>query len=139
MASKDDRASTAGSKSQMSDSRRERLLDIQRREQLKGMLVNKFKLKYGNKPEFCKYLDNEVTKFLKNDRLTEETLKKLDEKVSMESYLRDKKEDILDERKSQKSRSSSQKPPSIAPRKPYEDNETKSVKSVASSRMTGKS
>ena len=32
----------------MSDARREKLLDIQRREQLKGMLVNKFKIKYGN-------------------------------------------------------------------------------------------
>ena len=71
------------------------------------MLVNKFKLKYGNKPEFAKYVDNEVTKFLKNERLTEDTLKKLDEKVSMESYLRGKKEDILDDRKSEKSRASS--------------------------------
>jgi len=31
----------------MSDSRKDRLLDIQKREQLKGMLVSKFKLKYG--------------------------------------------------------------------------------------------
>ena len=84
MASQRDRASTAGSKSNMSDTRRERLLDIQRKEQLKGMLVNKFKLKYGNKAEFSKYIDNEVTKFLKNDRLTEETLKKLDDKINKE-------------------------------------------------------
>lgn len=34
----------------MSDQRKERLMDIQKREQLKGMLINKFKLKYGDKP-----------------------------------------------------------------------------------------
>ena len=44
----------------MSDARRERLLDIQKREQLKGLLVNKFKLKYGEKPNIAKYIDNEV-------------------------------------------------------------------------------
>jgi hypothetical protein len=49
MATKSERGSTAG-KSQMSEARREKLLDIQRREQLKGMLINKFKLKYGDKP-----------------------------------------------------------------------------------------
>lgn len=49
MATKSERASTAG-KSQMSDARRERLLDIQKREQLKGLLINKFKVKYGDKP-----------------------------------------------------------------------------------------
>lgn len=50
MATRSDKASTVGGKSQMSDARRERLLDIQKREQLKGMLINKFKLKYGDKP-----------------------------------------------------------------------------------------
>jgi hypothetical protein len=42
--------SQAGSQksSVMSESRRARLVEIQKREQLKGMLVNKFKLKYGN-------------------------------------------------------------------------------------------
>ena len=32
----------------LTDAKRERLIEIQKREQLKGMLVNKFKLKYGN-------------------------------------------------------------------------------------------
>ena len=85
----------------MSDQRRERLLDIQKREQLKGLLINKFKIKYGNKnPNIAGYIDNEVAKFLKNDRLTEENLKKLDDKILKESNLRDKKELILDEIKS---------------------------------------
>ena len=38
------------------------------------MLANKFKIKYGNKPNMAKYIDNEVGKFLANDRLTEENL-----------------------------------------------------------------
>ena len=49
------------------------------------------------------YIDNEVNKFLKNDRLTEENLKKLDDKINKESRIRDKQEAILDDRKSQKS------------------------------------
>ena len=44
----------------MSEARRERLQEIQKREQLKGMLINKFKLKYGNKASLSKYIDNEV-------------------------------------------------------------------------------
>ena len=87
-------------KSGMSDARRERLMDIQKREQLKGMLVNKFKLKYGNKSNFAKYIDNEVARFLKNGRLTEDNLRQLDVKISKEADLRDKKEAILDDRKS---------------------------------------
>lgn len=101
MATKSEKGSTAG-KSQMSESRRERLLDIQKREQLKGMLVNKFKLKYGNKPNIASYIDNEVGKFLKNDRLTEENLKRLDDKIAKESDIREKKDTILDDRKSQR-------------------------------------
>jgi len=42
----------------MSETRKERLLEIQKREQLKGMLVNKFKLKYGNKPSLNNFIEN---------------------------------------------------------------------------------
>lgn len=99
----------------MSEARREKLLDIQKREQLKGLLINKFKLKYGDKPSLAKYIDNEVQKFLKNDRLTEENLKRLDERILKESELRDKKDAILDDRKSERStgskyRAGSQRP-----------------------------
>jgi len=89
-------------KSQMSDTRREKLLDIQKREQLKGMLTNKFKLKYGSNTNVAAYIDNEVGKFLKNDRLTEENLKKLDNKIMREAELRDKKDAVLSDHKSQK-------------------------------------
>jgi hypothetical protein len=121
----------------MSEARKERLLDIQKREQLKGLLINKFKVKYGDKgPSLAKYIDNEVQKFLKNDRLTEDNLKKLDDRILKESELRDKKDIILDDRKSQKSnggvapRANSQRPGG------HGDLETKSV---ASSHISGAS
>jgi hypothetical protein len=78
-------------------------MDIQKREQLKGMLINKFKLKYGDKPQIGKFIDNEVNRFLKNDRLTEDTLRKLDSKIQTEASLREKKDAILDDRKSNRS------------------------------------
>ena len=81
-------------------------MDIQKREQLKGMLINKFKLKYGDKPQISKFIDNEVAKYLKNDRLTEDTLRNLDSKINKESQLRDKKEQIVEDRKSTTSKKS---------------------------------
>ena len=89
--------------SQMSDARRERLQEIQKREQLKGMLINKFKLKYGEKPNLNKFIENEVQKFLTNDRLTEANLKNLDSKIGKEADNRDKKSAILAEVRSQRS------------------------------------
>jgi hypothetical protein len=70
--------STHSANSRLSEQRKERLMDIQKREQFKGMLINKFKLKYGDKPTIGKFIDNEVNRFLKNDRLTEDTLRHLD-------------------------------------------------------------
>ena len=82
----------------MTDAKRERLIEIQKREELKGMLVNKFKLKYGNNANISKFIDNEVQKFLANDRLTENNLLGLDAKIGKEANLRDKKNNILDDR-----------------------------------------
>ena len=103
------------------------------------MLVNKFKLKYGkNSSTIASYIDNEVTRFLKNDRLTEDNLKKLDEKIMKESDLRDKAGSILEDRKSERGggRALSQRPGSTVSRKG--DNQF-DAKSVASSRMSGAS
>ena len=49
------------------------------------LLVNKFKLKYGNNANISKFIDNEVQKFLANDRLTETNLLGLDEKIGKEA------------------------------------------------------
>jgi hypothetical protein len=91
----------------MSDARRERLVEIQKREQLKGMLVNKFKLKYGNQAVLSKFIENEVQKFLAHDRLTEVNLKALDIKIMKEADKKDRQQEILDDRKSQGARSQS--------------------------------
>lgn len=65
------------------------------------MLVHKFKIKYGDKAEA--YINNEVSKFLSNTRLTEENLKKLDEKIGREAELRNKKDEVLADHVSVKS------------------------------------
>ena len=64
------------------------------------MLINKFKIKYGDKPSITKLIDNEVAKYLNNDRLTEESLRNLDSKIMKEVTLRNKQEAIVDDRKS---------------------------------------
>ena len=69
------------------------------------MLINKFKLKYGNKPNLSKYIDNEVHRFLTNDRLTEDNLKGLDSKIGKEADKKDRQSNIADDRKSQRSNS----------------------------------
>jgi len=76
------------------------------------MLINKFKLKYGNKPTLNKYIDNEVHRFLNNDRLTEDNLKGLDSKIGKEADKKDRQSQIADDRKSQ--RSASQQPDALS-------------------------
>jgi len=117
----------------MSDAKREKLIDIQKREQLKSLLISKFKLKYGDKANIGTYIDNEVGKFMKNSRLNEENLRSLDNKISKEAQLREKKDAILDDHKSQ--RSNSAKPKSVKAAAAAND-DAKSVKSVASSRAS---
>ena len=56
------------------------------------MFINKFKLKYGDKPQISKFIDNGVTRYLKNDRLTEDTLRNLEVKISKEAGLSDRME-----------------------------------------------
>eukprot|EP00357_Protocruzia_adherens_P006780 CAMPEP_0114978038 /NCGR_PEP_ID=MMETSP0216-20121206/3578_1 /TAXON_ID=223996 /ORGANISM="Protocruzia adherens, Strain Boccale" /LENGTH=494 /DNA_ID=CAMNT_0002339177 /DNA_START=132 /DNA_END=1616 /DNA_ORIENTATION=+ len=100
----------------MTDSRREKLLRIQKREELKGMLINKFKNKYNVSNEI---LDREVNAVLKEQKLTKENLDNLERRL---------KQADPDARSvasvSMKSRSS--KAPSVI-----------SGKSVATSRMSG--
>ena len=69
----------------MSESRRARLEEIQKREQLKGMLITKFKKKYGNEDLLLQeYINNEVQRFMKGNMLTEDNLKNLDERIQNE-------------------------------------------------------
>ena len=69
--------------SKMSESRRTRLEEIQKREQLKGMLITKFRKKYGGEnKKLQSYIDREVGAFMNNNRLTEGNLKELDDKIA---------------------------------------------------------
>lgn len=69
--------------SKLTNDRRDRLLAIQQREQLKGLIVNKFLEKYQakNKPQYNAFVDKQVNEFIKNEKLTEENLKKLEAKI----------------------------------------------------------
>ena len=59
---------------------RERLLNIQKRERLKGLLITKFCRKYGiEHPE--EILEGEVEKFLNGQKLTEADIQRLDAKI----------------------------------------------------------
>jgi hypothetical protein len=59
---------------------RERLVNMQKRDKLKSLLITKFMKKYGIKnPE--KLLHDEITKFLEGEKLTDADLKRLDEKL----------------------------------------------------------
>ena len=62
----------------LSEQRKQRLLKLQEREELKGLLVNKFKAKYGKNLPF---IDREVEKFIRDNTLTEANLRKLDEQI----------------------------------------------------------
>ena len=59
---------------------RERLLNLQKREKIKDLLITKFMQKYGIKnPEII--LEDEITKFLQGEKLTDADLRKLDIKI----------------------------------------------------------
>jgi len=78
--SKDQRSATT---SKLTNPRRERLLAIQQREQLKGLIANKFLEKYNakNKPQYTAFVDKQVNDFIKNEKLTEDNLKKLEQRI----------------------------------------------------------
>ena len=66
----------------MSEERRQRLLALQQREELKGMLVNKFIQKYGQKQKTN--INREVDNYVKNNKISEGGLKELEQKIMKE-------------------------------------------------------
>jgi hypothetical protein len=59
---------------------KERLLNFQKRKKLKELLISKFMNKFGlNQPDPT--LDNEVTKFIQAEKLTDKDLQRLDSKL----------------------------------------------------------
>ena len=59
---------------------RERLLNLQKRQKLKDLLITKFMQKYGIK-NADEILEEEIGKFLQGDKLTDQDLKRLDIKI----------------------------------------------------------
>ena len=59
---------------------RERLLNLQKRQKLKDLLITKFMQKYGIK-NADEILEEEIGKFLQGDKLTDKDLKRLDIKI----------------------------------------------------------
>ena len=60
---------------------RERLLNLQKRQKLKDLLITKFMQKYGIK-NYEEILEKEITKFLKGEKLNDNDLKNLDMKIN---------------------------------------------------------
>lgn len=59
---------------------RDKLINIQKRDKLKGLLITKFMKKYGIKnPEIL--LEEEIKRFLEGEKLTDIDLRQLDEKI----------------------------------------------------------
>jgi hypothetical protein len=95
----------------MSEGRRAKLEAIRQREQLKGMLITKFKNKYstpGNEL-LINYIDSEVKRFIKEGDLTEENLKTLDQKILLRQ-----ENGLIAPSADQKSTRSELRPPSIS-------------------------
>jgi hypothetical protein len=68
--------------SKLPEAKREKLLAIQEREQLKGLLVTKFLEKYGKEKKVnLDYISKHVTEFMKSEKMTEDNLKKLEQKI----------------------------------------------------------
>ena len=59
---------------------RERLLNLQKRQKLKDLLITKFMQKYKIK-NYEKALEDEITKFLQGEKLNDQDLKRLDIKI----------------------------------------------------------
>ena len=58
----------------------QRLLNLQKRQKLKDLLITKFMQKYKIK-NYEKALEDEITKFLQGEKLTDQDLKRLDIKI----------------------------------------------------------
>jgi hypothetical protein len=116
-------------KSYLSEGKVQRLAEIKKREDLKGMLITKFKNKYGGNANSGKVIEFEVNKFMKNQRLTEENLKVLDLKIQRETELKSKQKSILEERSMNKAR-----PSTTASKRSYKpDDDLVSTKSMVGS------
>merc|ERR1712160_197253 len=74
------RTGFASNTNQRNNYSKDRLINIQKRDKLKGLLITKFMKKYGIKnPEIM--LEDEIKRFLEGEKLTDIDLRQLDEKI----------------------------------------------------------
>lgn len=71
--------------SSVSQARREKLQRIQQREELKSLLVSKFKSKYSAPSVASEVINNEVNRFVNTQKLTEQNLKDLDHRIQAQA------------------------------------------------------
>jgi hypothetical protein len=95
------------------------------------MLLEKFKRKYGSSGDAARIVQQEVDKFVNNHRLTEENLKRLDDKIKREVDMKSKKREVLKDFKDGKSVASSKRS-SVG-----DIDDLQSVRSFGSSKMSG--
>jgi hypothetical protein len=74
------RSTSKDHKQSKSQNPREKLINVQKREKLKGLLITKFMKKYGIK-NVESILQQEISKFLEGEVLSDADLKRLDEKL----------------------------------------------------------
>ena len=111
----------------LTEIKRQKLVNIQKREQLKGLLINKFKTRYGQQNVSSTVISEQVNKFLDKQKLTEDNLKKLDVEIFKE---------VQKKEQSKKKHAEATKEKRISGSRPQTVSSIKSAKSYASSRIS---
>ena len=60
---------------------KERLMNNQKRQKLRSLLIARFTKKYNIQPDLSYIIDNEITKFLQQEKLNDVDLQRLDDKI----------------------------------------------------------
>ena len=76
------RSNIPSNRSTMSQSRRDKLLSIQKREKLKALLVRKFRMQYGTSKQMDKVILKAIDGFVKRQRVTEVDLDNLGKTIA---------------------------------------------------------
>ncbi len=74
----------------LSQKRRDKLIALQQKEQLKSLLISKFLQKYGKVKGNKEFIAREVNAILKSGKITETNLKNLEDKIKLRLAIEDK-------------------------------------------------
>ncbi len=95
----------------LSQKRRDKLIALQQKEQLKSLLISKFLQKYGKVKGNKEFIAREVNAILKSGKITEQNLKALEDKIKLRLAIEDKAPSVHSQL-SKGSKRSGGKPPS---------------------------